>query len=233
MRLKNLSLGKTGLFISSRFSALFFSESRASGAEGFSPLTFRYRLEGNGSIGTLGNSFFLPAFRPNLMAPTVNGAGLAMNTNDAIHARGGLCTNFLDTGGKATRETVKASFRVILIDPRVRTIFVNIFGGLTRCDMIAEGIIIAYKDLDIDIPVVVRLRGTNEAVGQKMVSLTVREVDLETNDADNVTRLQIAVCRCMLMTTLRRRRRRSFSLLTPDKLSLPWLLILADDDYER
>jgi len=93
-----------------------------------------------------------------------------MNTNDALHARGGLCANFLDTGGKATCETVKASFRVLLKDPRVRTIFVNIFGGLTRCDMIAEGIILAYKELGIRLPVVVRLRGTNETAGQKMVS---------------------------------------------------------------
>ena len=99
-----------------------------------------------------------------------------MNTNDALHARGGLCSNFLDTGGKATRESVKASFRIILMDPRVKTIFVNIFGGLTRCDMIAEGIILAYKDLMIQLPVVVRLRGTNEAVGQKMVSSAGEEV---------------------------------------------------------
>lgn len=92
-----------------------------------------------------------------------------MNTNDAVHDLGGKCANFLDTGGRATSETVKASFRIILTDPRVRTIFVNIFGGLTLCDMIAEGIILAYKDLDIELPVVVRLRGTNEEVGQKMV----------------------------------------------------------------
>ena len=92
-----------------------------------------------------------------------------MNTNDAVHDLGGKCANFLDTAGKATSETVKASFRIILMDPRVKTIFVNIFGGLTLCDMIAEGIILAYKDLDIKLPVVVRLRGTNEDIGQRMV----------------------------------------------------------------
>jgi len=94
-----------------------------------------------------------------------------MNTVDVVNELGGgnVCANFLDTGGKATRETVKSSFKVILTDSRVKTTFVNIFGGLTRCDMIAEGIILAYKDLEIKIPVIVRLRGTNEEISQKMV----------------------------------------------------------------
>ncbi|KAL1961945.1 hypothetical protein VTN77DRAFT_726 [Rasamsonia byssochlamydoides] len=111
------------------------------------------KLQGEGSIGTI-----------------VNGAGLAMNTVDALTMKGGHCANFLDTGGKATSDTVKASFRIVCSDPRVRTIFVNIFGGLTRCDMIAEGIIKAFRDLDIKVPVVVRLRGTNEEIGQKMIA---------------------------------------------------------------
>ncbi|KAL2002217.1 hypothetical protein VTN02DRAFT_396 [Thermoascus thermophilus] len=111
------------------------------------------KLEGEGSIGTL-----------------VNGAGLAMNTVDALTIHGGHCANFLDTGGKATSETVKSSFRIICSDPRVKAIFVNIFGGLTRCDMIAEGIILAFRDLDMKVPVVVRLRGTNEETGQKMIA---------------------------------------------------------------
>ncbi|OJD18307.1 hypothetical protein AJ78_01684 [Emergomyces pasteurianus Ep9510] len=111
------------------------------------------KLDGEGSIGTL-----------------VNGAGLAMNTVDALTHHGGHCANFLDTGGKATSETVKSSFRIILSDPRVKTIFVNIFGGLTLCDMIANGIIMAFRDLDMKVPVVVRLRGTNEELGQKMIA---------------------------------------------------------------
>ncbi|KAL1955121.1 hypothetical protein VTO42DRAFT_8985 [Malbranchea cinnamomea] len=111
------------------------------------------KLEGEGSIGTL-----------------VNGAGLAMNTVDALTLHGGSCANFLDTGGKATSETVKSSFRILLSDPRVKAIFVNIFGGLTRCDMIAEGIIMAFRDLGMKVPVVVRLRGTNEEIGQKMIA---------------------------------------------------------------
>ncbi|KAK9607106.1 hypothetical protein V6Z98_002417 [Aspergillus fumigatus] len=93
-----------------------------------------------------------------------------MNTVDALSIHGGHCANFLDTGGKATSETVKSSFRIIRSDPRVKAIFVNIFGGLTRCDMIAEGIIMAFRDLEMNVPVVVRLRGTNEEIGQKMIA---------------------------------------------------------------
>ena len=92
-----------------------------------------------------------------------------MNTVDAVHDLGGSCANFLDTGGKATALTVKKSFGLVLGDPRVKVIFVNIFGGLTRCDMIAEGIMLAYRELGISLPVIVRLRGTLEDVGQKMV----------------------------------------------------------------
>lgn len=93
-----------------------------------------------------------------------------MNTVDALTMHGGQCANFLDTGGKATSATVKASFQIILSDVRVKAIFVNIFGGLTRCDMIAEGILLAFQDLDVRIPLVVRLRGTNEKEGQRMVN---------------------------------------------------------------
>lgn len=93
-----------------------------------------------------------------------------MNTVDALTIHGGHCANFLDTGGKATAETVKSSFRIITSDRRVKAIFVNIFGGLTRCDMIAEGIILAFQEMEMTVPVVVRLRGTNEERGQQMVS---------------------------------------------------------------
>ena len=112
------------------------------------------KLAGDGNIGTL-----------------VNGAGLAMNTVDALADAGGKAANFLDTGGKATSETVKKSFEVILQDERVEVIFVNIFGGLTLGDMIANGVLLAFKELEMRLPVVVRVRGTNEAEGQKIVSL--------------------------------------------------------------
>jgi succinyl-CoA synthetase alpha subunit len=101
----------------------------------------------------------------------VNGAGLAMNTVDALRRRGGRATNFLDTGGKATRDTVKRSFELILRDRRVRVIFVNIFGGLTDGGMIAEGILLAFREVDMrNVPVVVRIRGTNEKVGQRIIA---------------------------------------------------------------
>lgn len=100
----------------------------------------------------------------------VNGAGLAMNTVDALADHGGLAANFLDTGGKATSETVRRSFEIILQDDRVRVVFVNIFGGLTLGDMIARGIVLAYKEVDIRVPVVVRIRGTNEEEGQRIIA---------------------------------------------------------------
>jgi succinyl-CoA synthetase alpha subunit len=107
-----------------------------------------------------------------LVGTLVNGAGLAMNTNDVLHARLAPATtsaNFLDTGGKATSSTIKTSFKLILSDPRVSVVFVNIFGGLTLCDMIAEGIIMAFKEVGVNKPVVVRLRGTNEELGQRVL----------------------------------------------------------------
>ncbi|KAJ8104866.1 hypothetical protein ONZ43_g7652 [Nemania bipapillata] len=100
----------------------------------------------------------------------VNGAGLAMNTVDALANAGGRAANFLDTGGKATSETVKKSFEIILKDSRVKCIFVNIFGGLTLGDMIARGIILAFRDLHMSVPVVVRIRGTNEKEGQQIIA---------------------------------------------------------------
>ena len=111
----------------------------------------------------------------NLVGTLVNGAGLALNTIDTLSARlsgpphATSAANFLDTGGKATSDTIKTSFKLILSDPRVSVVFVNIFGGLTLCDMIAEGIILAFKELGVKKPVVVRLRGTNEAKGQKVL----------------------------------------------------------------
>ncbi|EDU41918.1 SucD Succinyl-CoA synthetase alpha subunit [Pyrenophora tritici-repentis] len=111
----------------------------------------------------------------NLVGTLVNGAGLALNTIDTLSARlsapphATSAANFLDTGGKATSDTIKTSFKLVLSDPRVGVVFVNIFGGLTLCDMIAEGIILAFKELDVKKPVVVRLRGTNEAKGQKVL----------------------------------------------------------------
>ena len=106
---------------------------------------------------------------PGTLGTIVNGAGLAMNTVDNLISRGGCPANFMDTGGKATSDTIKAGFKIITSDPRVKAIFVNIFGGLTLGDMIANGILGAFKDLDLKVPVVVRIRGTNEAKGQQVI----------------------------------------------------------------
>lgn len=91
----------------------------------------------------------------------VNGAGLAMATMDIIKLYGGMPANFLDVGGTATAETVKEAFKIISSDPKVQAILVNIFGGIMRCDIIAQGIITASKELNLSIPIVVRLQGTN------------------------------------------------------------------------
>ena len=95
------------------------------------------------------------------IACMVNGAGLAMATMDLIKLQGGKPANFLDVGGGATAERVSAAFELILSNPRVRAILVNIFGGIVRCDLIADGIINAVRDVGVRVPVVVRLEGTN------------------------------------------------------------------------
>ena len=100
----------------------------------------------------------------------VNGAGLAMSTMDIIKLHGGEPANFLDVGGGASAEQVAEGFRIILSDPEVKAIFVNIFGGIMRCDFIAEGIITAAKEIDIGVPLIVRLAGTNVDLGKKMLS---------------------------------------------------------------
>ena len=100
----------------------------------------------------------------------VNGAGLAMATMDAVSLHGGTPANFLDVGGAADTNQIKGAFSIISRDPNVKAILVNIFGGIMRCDVIAEGIIQASKDLDLKIPVVVRLEGTNVDLGKKMLN---------------------------------------------------------------
>ncbi|SAL96193.1 hypothetical protein [Absidia glauca] len=100
----------------------------------------------------------------------VNGAGLAMATMDIIQLHGGKPANFLDVGGGATPEAVKAAFEIITSDPHVSSAFVNIFGGIMRCDVIAEGIIAAAKELDLNIPLVVRLKGTKVDEAKKLIA---------------------------------------------------------------
>lgn len=100
----------------------------------------------------------------------VNGAGLAMGTLDILKIYGGEPANFLDVGGGATKETVEKAFSIILQDPNVKAILVNIFGGIMKCDIIAEGVIAAAKALELKVPLVVRLEGTNVTIGKKMLA---------------------------------------------------------------
>jgi succinyl-CoA synthetase beta subunit len=104
------------------------------------------------------------------IACMVNGAGLAMATMDLIQSAGGQPANFLDVGGGTSTEKVAAAFKLILANPRVRAILVNIFGGIVRCDLIATGIISAAKEVGLTIPTVVRLEGTNAAEGRQMLA---------------------------------------------------------------
>jgi succinyl-CoA synthetase beta subunit len=104
------------------------------------------------------------------IACMVNGAGLAMATMDVIKLAGSEPANFLDVGGGATKETVAAGFRILLKDPNVKGIFINIFGGIVRCERIAHGVIEAAKEVKIDVPLVVRLQGTNADEGRKLLA---------------------------------------------------------------
>ena len=113
----------------------------------------------------------------------VNGAGLAMATMDLIQHSGGSPANFLDVGGGASAETVSKAFRILLSDKNVKVVLVNIFGGIMRCDVIAEGIINSAKDIGVSIPIVVRLEGTNVDEGKKLL----RESNLNIHSADDLT----------------------------------------------
>lgn len=113
----------------------------------------------------------------------VNGAGLAMSTMDIIKLHGGSPANFLDVGGGANKEKVTNAFKLILKDPNVKGIFVNIFGGIMKCDIIAEGVIAASKEVGLKVPLVVRLEGTNVDLGKKMLA----ESGLNIIPADDLT----------------------------------------------
>ena len=113
----------------------------------------------------------------------VNGAGLAMGTMDIVNLHGGKPANFLDVGGGATKERVAEAFKIILSDDNVKAVLVNIFGGIVRCDMIAEGIIGAVKEVGVNVPVVVRLEGTNSELGREVLANS----DLDIIAAESLT----------------------------------------------
>ena len=104
------------------------------------------------------------------VACMVNGAGLAMATMDIIKFAGGSPANFLDVGGGANAEQVKNAFRILLSDPNVKAVLINIFGGILRCDTLATGVVNAARELNIKIPIVVRMEGTNVELGQKILA---------------------------------------------------------------
>lgn len=120
----------------------------------------------------------------------VNGAGLAMATMDLIKLHGGMPANFLDVGGGANADTVAKAFKIIVADPNVKAILVNIFGGIMRCDIIAEGIIQAVREVGLQVPVIVRLEGTNVAMGREILAAS----GLKITSAESLTQAaQLAV----------------------------------------
>lgn len=123
----------------------------------------------------------------------VNGAGLAMSTMDVIQLYGGSPANFLDVGGGATVENVTAAFRIILSDPKVNGVLVNIFGGIMKCDIIAEGVIGAVKQIELKVPLVVRLEGTNVELGRKMLEESGLPIIPATDLDDAAQKICIAV----------------------------------------
>jgi succinyl-CoA synthetase beta subunit len=121
----------------------------------------------------------------------VNGAGLAMGTMDIIKLAGGEPANFLDVGGGANAETVEAGFRIILKDPNVKAILVNIFGGIVRCDRVATGVVEAARKVEINVPLIVRLQGTNAEEGMDILrnsGLEIESAILLKEAAEKVTR---------------------------------------------
>ncbi len=124
----------------------------------------------------------------------VNGAGLAMATLDLLKLHGGAPANFLDVGGGATKETIVAAFRILLSDPKVKAVLVNIFGGIMRCDVIAQGMVDAFREIKPAVPVVVRLEGTNKAEGVRILKssgLTLQTAD----DFDAAAELAVKAAR--------------------------------------
>ena len=121
----------------------------------------------------------------------VNGAGLAMATMDIIKLYGAEPANFLDVGGGASREKVTAAFKIITADPAVKGILINIFGGIMKCDVIAEGVIAAVREVGLQVPLVVRLEGTNVALGKKIIADSGLDV-IAADDLDDAARKIVA-----------------------------------------
>jgi succinyl-CoA synthetase beta subunit len=123
----------------------------------------------------------------------VNGAGLAMATMDTIKLFGGEPANFLDVGGGATTERVTAAFKIMLSNPKVKAILVNIFGGIMKCDTIATGVVSAAREVKLSVPLVVRMKGTNEDLGKKILAESGMSVISANNMAEAGERVVAAI----------------------------------------
>jgi len=121
----------------------------------------------------------------------VNGAGLAMATMDIIAAYGGSPANFLDVGGSAKKDQIAAAFKIISGDKAVKAILVNIFGGIMKCDVIAEGVVQATKEVDLQIPLIVRLEGTNVALGKEIINNSGLNI-ISADDLDDAAQKAVA-----------------------------------------
>jgi succinyl-CoA synthetase beta subunit len=119
----------------------------------------------------------------------VNGAGLAMATMDIIKQAGGEPANFLDVGGGAKADQVAAAFKIITRDPRVKGIFINIFGGIMRCDTLAEGVVAAVKEVGLAVPLVVRLEGTNVEIGREILARSGLDLTTAADMADGARKI--------------------------------------------
>lgn len=125
-----------------------------------------------------------------------NGAGMAMATMDLIYLMGGKPANFLDIGGGASAELTKKAFEILSKDKDVKVIFMNIFGGITRCDEVAKGIVKAFEELKIEVPLILRLSGTNEEEGRRIIMENLREVEIVETMEDGARRaVEVARCR--------------------------------------
>ena len=132
----------------------------------------------------------------------VNGAGLAMATMDIIKLYGEEPANFLDVGGGATKEKVAAAFKIITSDPKVKGILVNIFGGIMSCDVIAEGVVAAVKEVGLKVPLVVRLEGTNVELGKKIIAESKLNVTSADDLDDAAQKIVAAVKKARVMSIL-------------------------------
>ncbi|HEY6354776.1 MAG TPA: succinate--CoA ligase subunit beta, partial [Burkholderiaceae bacterium] len=123
----------------------------------------------------------------------VNGAGLAMATMDIIRHYGGMPANFLDVGGGATAEKVTEAFKIMLANAKVKGILVNIFGGIMKCDTIAEGVVAACKAVNLSVPLVVRMKGTNEDLGKQLLAQSGLPIISANTMAEAATKIVAAV----------------------------------------